>query len=233
MSSLSARTTCRAGLLEGNEFVDDHFGAAAFVLSWATNMWSTTLISYKAWRHRRLITGNLRSRSIRSQAEKVMMLFVESGVLYCALWSVLVAYILIREFGFGREFSIDTPKWRFTDRIDELEENGLIHLIGMYPTILVALVSLQKLRGTHNFTLESTLNRPPAPLHEPPSRRVAVRVNTHVETLDIETEAHSQTSAVDIHPERDSAGDSDTISTVDGDGGGEKADRGYVWAVAV
>ena len=49
MSSLSARITCKGHFGLGNAFVDDKFGFAAFIFSWATNLWSTGLISYKAW----------------------------------------------------------------------------------------------------------------------------------------------------------------------------------------
>ena len=49
MASLSARTTCKDHLGLGNSFIADKFGLAAFVFSLVTNLWSTALISYKAW----------------------------------------------------------------------------------------------------------------------------------------------------------------------------------------
>lgn len=83
--------------------------------------------------------------------EKVLLLFVDSGFLYCALWvrscyfyycpkrkiiltpllhqTLLVADICIDRFGFGQLFSIDTVKWRFTDHIDLFLGSALIDVI--------------------------------------------------------------------------------------------------------
>ena len=36
--------------------------------------------------YRRVITYDLLGVNVRAQAEKVLMLFVDSGILYCALW---------------------------------------------------------------------------------------------------------------------------------------------------
>lgn len=86
----------------GNEFVDDVFGFAALLFSWITNLWATALISYKAWyvqlmqrsagfisaprQHRRLVKRNLNGKSVGSRTGKYLMLFVDSGIIYCVLW---------------------------------------------------------------------------------------------------------------------------------------------------
>ncbi|KAI0318154.1 hypothetical protein OF83DRAFT_1036137, partial [Amylostereum chailletii] len=65
---------------------DDPLGAAAFVFSLATNLWSTSLVAYKAWMHRRDLKEYIQSGNTRTQIQKILELLVESGAIYCMLW---------------------------------------------------------------------------------------------------------------------------------------------------
>lgn len=47
-SVLSARLECQVQRDVGSAFAD-YFGVGAWVLSWATNVWATLLIGFKAW----------------------------------------------------------------------------------------------------------------------------------------------------------------------------------------
>ncbi|KAI0308900.1 hypothetical protein OF83DRAFT_1288750, partial [Amylostereum chailletii] len=64
---------------------------AALGLSLLANLWVTVLIGYKAWRHRRLIKTYLRQGGTRTQLENIMVLFIESGVVYCLIWVFILA----------------------------------------------------------------------------------------------------------------------------------------------
>lgn len=104
LSAKNAHNTCKMGYGLGNEFVDDVFGFAALLFSWITNLWATGLIAYKAWcvfytcgehagyktvdhrQHRHLVRRNLNGKSIGSQTNIYLMLFVDSGAIYCVLW---------------------------------------------------------------------------------------------------------------------------------------------------
>ncbi|KIP07904.1 hypothetical protein PHLGIDRAFT_403080 [Phlebiopsis gigantea 11061_1 CR5-6] len=118
----------------GTEFVDS-FGSVAMILSWITNLSATFTLAYKAWIHRMTIRDDLRRGSSRTYAEKVMLLFIESGTLYFALWA-LVAFA---------DFAPETPAGlKLAVFVMTLKACALIHLIGMYPTLLIILVSFTK-----------------------------------------------------------------------------------------
>ncbi|KAI4526443.1 hypothetical protein K525DRAFT_250062 [Schizophyllum commune Loenen D] len=68
----------------------------------ATNIVATSLIGMKVWYHRRIIQGALGLFTQKTQAEKVLMLLLESGVAYCLLWVVICATdVLIGEIEFS------------------------------------------------------------------------------------------------------------------------------------
>ncbi|KAI0787290.1 hypothetical protein C8Q74DRAFT_595457 [Fomes fomentarius] len=58
---------------------------AASCLSLCTNIIATSLIAYKAWTHRKLVRSYLSNGSTRQLVEKVLLVLVESGALYCVL----------------------------------------------------------------------------------------------------------------------------------------------------
>ncbi|RPD71239.1 hypothetical protein L226DRAFT_204913 [Lentinus tigrinus ALCF2SS1-7] len=76
----------------GSLFGADGWGIAAAILSLLTNMVATILIAYRAWEHRLFIMSHLKGCSTRSQVERTLALLVESGILYCALWVIIVVY---------------------------------------------------------------------------------------------------------------------------------------------
>ncbi|KAI0310733.1 hypothetical protein OF83DRAFT_1226993 [Amylostereum chailletii] len=94
LSAHNARTICTttvdaapiSEVLPSATVSDDPYGAAAFALSLCTNLWSTTLVAYKAWRHWRTVKAHLQRGNIRTRTEKVMSLLLESGTVYGLLW---------------------------------------------------------------------------------------------------------------------------------------------------
>ncbi|KAI0318551.1 hypothetical protein OF83DRAFT_1056640, partial [Amylostereum chailletii] len=70
----------------GKLFAGDGYGLAAFLFSWLTNIWATGLISFRAWNHRLFVREHIKGGDMLSLAEKIMVLFIESGVLYSILW---------------------------------------------------------------------------------------------------------------------------------------------------
>ncbi|KAI0030276.1 hypothetical protein K488DRAFT_54556, partial [Vararia minispora EC-137] len=67
-------------------FSDTAIGTATLILSLASNLIATSLISWRAWRHRQEIRDHLISGTRRTMVERLLALLVESGVLYCAVW---------------------------------------------------------------------------------------------------------------------------------------------------
>ncbi|EKM56664.1 uncharacterized protein PHACADRAFT_207861 [Phanerochaete carnosa HHB-10118-sp] len=152
MSILNVRNICKAEPRTTEaEFTTDVYGLSAFVLSLLTNTWTTSLIAYKAWEHRQSVRKMFKDGSIGVRTAKILVLFVDSGLLYCGFWAILVAYIVIDEYYFigpGNDFTIRSVKWYFVTRIRQVLGTVLVDVIGMYPTVLVLLVFLT------DFTVE-------------------------------------------------------------------------------
>ncbi|KAH9168528.1 hypothetical protein EDB89DRAFT_2202879 [Lactarius sanguifluus] len=107
----------------------DVFQEITFISSLITNILGTGIISLKAWRYRRWIVTDLqRVVNKRTKAERVLALLVESGVLYVFSGALLVASSLVR-----------LPGSQFV--LGSFFLQAAVHLAGMYPVIVVILVS--------------------------------------------------------------------------------------------
>ncbi|TFK87851.1 hypothetical protein K466DRAFT_586036 [Polyporus arcularius HHB13444] len=110
------------------------------LFSLLTNAVATTLIAYRAWKHRRLIMSYLKARgsSPRTQVERTLALLVESGVLFCAFWVIIVVY----------EFSeVKYPAFEvsaFAHGLYYVIRGCLVPLIGMYPTVVIIVCAVNK-----------------------------------------------------------------------------------------
>ncbi|THH04969.1 hypothetical protein EW146_g10030 [Bondarzewia mesenterica] len=102
------------------------FQVATYGLELATNLAATSLIAYKAWKHRKLIKSALGPRR-KTKVEKVLALLVESGVLYCILWILLIGFEFVPPASFANYFAPTA-----------------VHIAGMYPTVIVILVSIDQ-----------------------------------------------------------------------------------------
>ncbi|KAI0056933.1 hypothetical protein BV25DRAFT_1920576 [Artomyces pyxidatus] len=93
-----------------------------------TNVVATSLIAYKAWRHRAFIRENLIGLSSVTKVQKILALLVESGIIYCIVWIfyLLASFRVFPAVGFAVMDSI------------------MVQIAGIYPTIIIVLVSLQK-----------------------------------------------------------------------------------------
>ncbi|KAL1673412.1 hypothetical protein EV122DRAFT_222692 [Schizophyllum commune] len=93
-----------------------------------TNIVATSLIGVKVWYYRREIKGSLGVFKQRSQAEKVLMVLLESGLVYCLFWVCdCITFATART----NSFSISVPLG-----------NAIHNIAGIYPTC-VLFVSLQ------------------------------------------------------------------------------------------
>ncbi|KAJ8090449.1 hypothetical protein PM082_019047 [Marasmius tenuissimus] len=108
------------------------FNMAANILPLLTNIAGTSVIAYTTWRHRKAISEYL-TNCPRTRAEKVMVLLVESGVLYISLWIVQIAEMVtpsnpsFANQAFRQFYSVFVPQ-----------------LVGLYPTAIVVFVFLQR-----------------------------------------------------------------------------------------
>lgn len=92
-----------------------------------TNVLSTSLIAWKAWEIRRVLGTQLRKGSRSERVEKILALLIESGFVYCLLWSVylLSAYSILPGSG------------------SYIVNIGMLSLSSMYPAIIIIIVCTQ------------------------------------------------------------------------------------------
>ncbi|GJE87213.1 hypothetical protein PsYK624_032960 [Phanerochaete sordida] len=153
----------------------DHHGISdssfATLVSWLIQAWSTGLIAYRAWQQRQHVKIELLT-SFRTRAERVLLLFMESGIVYC-LFLTLLAASNIADF-----IAASVPQLGSSDQrtlsggIKALEAGALIDIVGSYPTALILLVELSNSYAQRTLSVGDTLTLPPA--HLP--RAVEMRV---------------------------------------------------------
>ncbi|KAI5824288.1 hypothetical protein K523DRAFT_356961 [Schizophyllum commune Tattone D] len=96
-----------------------------------TNVVATTLVAAKVWYYRREIKSAIGSWRKASQVEKVLMLLLESGCVYCLIWVVRLSI----------DLAAGTGKTVHGYRII----GGTYHSIaGIYPTLIVIAVAGQR-----------------------------------------------------------------------------------------
>ncbi|KAI0323891.1 hypothetical protein GY45DRAFT_500727 [Cubamyces sp. BRFM 1775] len=154
-SVLSTRNSCsltHARELSFNTvdlFSNDAFGVAATALSLFTNASATAVIGIQAWRFRKLLGGHLNTLSGRVRAEEILHLLIESSLIYCILWSIILigqAFSIVPlDTSFYKAYHETSAGSRFSDLYNFLLD-GLVPIIGIYPTLVIMLVSAKKSR---------------------------------------------------------------------------------------
>ncbi|KAK7045064.1 hypothetical protein R3P38DRAFT_2882403 [Favolaschia claudopus] len=106
-----------------------HLSMSTAALSAATNFFSTTLITWKAWQRRDLFkVQSLTSTGPGTRAQKIMSLLIESGFIYFAIWIVAML-----------NFYID---WK-APVLQAILRGGYDMVMGTYPTLIITLVHLE------------------------------------------------------------------------------------------
>ncbi|GLB36931.1 hypothetical protein LshimejAT787_0312180 [Lyophyllum shimeji] len=103
------------------------------VVSLATNISATLLIFYRLWDHRKAI-GAFAPLTNVSRAQKVMSLFVESGVVYCGiqLCALIACQLVPSRPQTGKDYKLSI--------LPELS----LSLAAIYPSVVVLLVNRQR-----------------------------------------------------------------------------------------
>ncbi|KAI4524473.1 S-adenosyl-L-methionine-dependent methyltransferase [Schizophyllum commune Loenen D] len=110
----------------------------------ATNVVATVLVGIQVWIYRRDIKGSFGPVTKTTRVEKVLLLLVESGLVYCLIW---VIYLVIN----------------LTEGPNTLMAYGVIstayHTIaGIYPTLIVLAVAMQRTSMHTTFGAQPTLS---------------------------------------------------------------------------
>ncbi|EIM91158.1 uncharacterized protein STEHIDRAFT_107771 [Stereum hirsutum FP-91666 SS1] len=135
-----------------------------------SNAFSTAVIGFKAWSHRRRLRGHLFS-SRRTMAEKILILFVESGAVFICIWAAYIALVVrFNTLGgviIGNQL---VPLYAF--------HSALIQIITIYPTSIILLVVLEKRQIMRGGSTTSKTSSPQLDYKLPP----IVTINTMVHT---------------------------------------------------
>ncbi|KAI0056920.1 hypothetical protein BV25DRAFT_1477656 [Artomyces pyxidatus] len=113
----------------------------------ATNVCATLLIAYKAWHYRVTVKAHLNEDNSATKVEKILALLVESGIVYCVMW---VLYVLAA----FRVFPNPGPS---------IMDGIMVQVSGIYPTIIIILVCLQKSPCEKYATQDRSLSFATAP----------------------------------------------------------------------
>jgi len=116
-------------LIFGEPAVCNNAQLSTFFLSLATNALATALIAVKAWQHRKLIGATHKKRT---QSEKVLLLLIESGLLFFLIWGAKSFTYFPIVFSQGSIL--------FAAQILDSMCN---QIVGLYPTLIIVLVNLQ------------------------------------------------------------------------------------------
>ncbi|KAI0033006.1 hypothetical protein K488DRAFT_16078, partial [Vararia minispora EC-137] len=112
-----------------------HVQNASYLANTLTTLVSTIMISFKTWEYRRTIKTSLTDAS--SRVERVMIILVESGILYFLFF----LEVFISSLGDITQRQAATPSLAFASTVYIYASS---HIVGIYPTIIVILVHYQK-----------------------------------------------------------------------------------------
>ncbi|KAF9059628.1 hypothetical protein BDP27DRAFT_1431082 [Rhodocollybia butyracea] len=117
-------------------FEPDLFGITALIISLISNLWATSLVGRKTWLHRKDIHSRLGSGSRTTAAGSILILLTESGVLYSCIWALFI-------------ISTVYTMLRGSSRATHAIAGAVPQLVGLYPTLIILLVYLQKSHWDH------------------------------------------------------------------------------------
>ncbi|KAG7090489.1 hypothetical protein E1B28_009602 [Marasmius oreades] len=106
---------------------------ALFVLSMVTNIAGTAVIGYQAWSYRRVVKKYLHNCRHRARAEKLLVMLLDSGVIYTTLWIIQLAVLVAPS---RPDFTVQIFRITFSAACSQL--------VGIYPTLIIVLVMLRR-----------------------------------------------------------------------------------------
>ncbi|GJE87270.1 hypothetical protein PsYK624_033530 [Phanerochaete sordida] len=132
---------------------------SGIIMSWITNVWSTGIISWRTWKHRRVMKHDLGYTSARTQAEKALLIFVEAGVVYALFWTFIAA---AKIYLYQRTDVLESasaaqhwPLYSFNWFINYMVICGFIEFVSIYPVTVVLLVDRTNSYYNRTLRLES------------------------------------------------------------------------------
>ncbi|KAM5540003.1 hypothetical protein V8D89_006335 [Ganoderma adspersum] len=190
LGTVDTKYACRLGLgpwkpdrhanRSGNLYEGFSYDAAATVLFPSTNLFATVAVVLKTWQSRRVLRRYFVTSPTFSPTQRLFTLLVESGMVYCALWIVVLVWQAGKYLGIPSHRG-DNSFW---DVFTVIINGALVPLIAIYPTIIIVIVVLNRSHIENSFTGTSHSSMSEngfyaVPLPVPP---LAIAVNTTVMT---------------------------------------------------
>ncbi|THH14326.1 hypothetical protein EW146_g5994 [Bondarzewia mesenterica] len=151
----------KSGVLMQRPFSPTLLPILAYLLSLFTNILATSLITFKAWKYSRSINaylGNSSPTNIKVGA--ILALLVESGFLYCAVWIVFFVSLFSQNSSFKAAMQVI-----------------MVQISGIYPTVVIVLVSLQKTAWDMTASIEGVQSVYEMTTGPPPAIRISLSMN--------------------------------------------------------
>ncbi|KAI0045127.1 hypothetical protein FA95DRAFT_1573987 [Auriscalpium vulgare] len=151
----------------------DHVYQTGVFMTLLANVVATGLIGYRAWRHYRS-SSVVKIRIQRDRALAVLLLLVESGALYCAIWIAVIS-LCVRPASTVSVLSHASEI--VAAALPQIGASDYMHPSpGMYPTVLVVLCKLQA--SYSNTIMDMRDDSPPLPAL-PPDASVALSLSSN------------------------------------------------------
>ncbi|KAG7090488.1 hypothetical protein E1B28_009602 [Marasmius oreades] len=106
---------------------------ALFVLSMVTNITGTAVIGYQTWSYRRVVKKYLHNCRHRARAEKLLVMLLDSGVIYTTLWIIQLGVLVSPS---TPDFTVQAFRVMFSAASSQL--------VGIYPTLIIVLIMLRR-----------------------------------------------------------------------------------------
>ncbi|KAF9265109.1 hypothetical protein L218DRAFT_183751 [Marasmius fiardii PR-910] len=106
---------------------------ATFIFSMLTNVAGTAVIGYQTWSYRRAVKKYLRHCRHQVRAEKILVMLLESGVIYTTLWIIQLAV-----------FASPSKNTPLDQAFRQVFSAAAAQLVGIYPTLMIVLVFLRR-----------------------------------------------------------------------------------------
>ncbi|KAK7458105.1 hypothetical protein VKT23_010012 [Stygiomarasmius scandens] len=116
-----------------------------------TNLLATSAIGYKAWFHRQRIKQNLLLSSSPDQVQKILLLLIESGLIYSFFWAgYVVDGFLINGQNTSYEISLVAQTY-----------GAVLPIISaLYPALIILIAALEKFKweSSQSVTLSRSIH---------------------------------------------------------------------------
>jgi len=186
----------------------DIYGEITLMLSFISNFSATLLIAFKAWSHRHRLRTHLFIGNGRTIAEKFMTLLIESGSLYSMLWALYIVSTRTKAFDTTLNFPAVTatmsadnstvsvvpmsPSDHDTVLGSDWFNRSMAQITGIYPTIVIVLVALERSHCENQFTYKDSTPGSSHPLQVRVDHQMVVgslRSGRHDDDLDGDLES--------------------------------------------